>query len=109
MTWIKKDLNMNLKEKVKKIFKGFIYFISGEERKEFYANRKFCNLKQINDDRDFLFKEMYNPATGFTMNGAVDGAGNNYGCSSSIDYSSSHNNQMDYSRDPFNDFNIKYY
>ena len=101
---------MNLKERMDKFFKGLIYFISGEERKAFYANRKFHdNRKQMYDDHEFLFKESYNPATGFTMCGAVDGAGNNYGCSSGMDHSSSRNNQMDYSRDPFNNFEAKYY
>ena len=95
---------MGLKERIDKFFKGFVYVVSGEERKDFYARRK-----QIEDDHEFLFKKSYNPATGFTMNGAVDGAGNNYGCSSGMDCSSSHNNQMDYCRDPFNNFDVKYY
>lgn len=95
---------MGVKERINKFFKGFIYFVSGEESRDFYARRK-----QIDDDHEFLFKKTYNPATGFTMNGSVDGAGNNYGCSSGMDYSSSTNNQMDYTRDPFNNFNAKYY
>ena len=103
---------MGLKERINKFFKYFIYVVSGEERRDFYAMRKHIDDDhkfQMDDDNDFLFKKTYNPATGFTMNGAVDCAGNNYGCSSGMDYSSSHNNQMDYYRDPFNNFEAKYY
>ena len=65
--------------------------------------------RHLDESDEFPSKETYNPATGFTMNGAVDGAGNNYGCASSMDYASSTNNHMDYSRDPFNNFDAKYY
>jgi len=94
---------MGLIERINKFFNGFIIILTAEERKRINE----MNLDDGNDD--FLFKETYNPATGFTMNGAVDSAGNNYGCSSGMDYSSSTNNQMDYSLDPFNNFDAKYY
>jgi len=92
---------MGLIEKINKFCNGFLVIYTAEERKRINAMHR--NL----DDNGF--KETHNPATGFTMNGAVDGAGNNYGCSSGMDYSSSTNNHMDYSRDPFNNFDTKYY